>query len=188
MATTHEILRKTTERGLNGLDAKIPYAQLYLIQRALPNTAYADADQTVIGTTFANSTYLNIASSVGFNGGSAAVGGRKYRLEGRLFTTSTASNGLKIDMNQGSAVFGNVRGLYMGFASASVAASATVTALTTALSSTNTILEAQIDLALECTGSGSVGLRFAESANSTGVILLQGSWLSLTEIATGETP
>lgn len=182
MATTHQIDAQVIERGFNALDPKIALGLTKLAQIALPNTAYAAADQTVVGTTLTASTYLNIANGVGFNGGFAAVGGRKYRLEGRLFTTSTASNGLKIDMNQGNATFSNVRGLYLGFASATVAASATVTALTTALSSTNTILEAQIDVALECSGSGSVGLRFAESANSTGVILLQGSWLSLTEI------
>jgi hypothetical protein len=180
--STHQALSALITRN-KAVDESTNRLSQFLVQRSVPNTAYAEADQTVIGTTLAASTYLNIANGVGFNGGQAVVGGRKYRLEGRLFTTSTASNGLKFDANAGTATFGNVRGLYLGFASATVAASATVTALTTALSSTNTILEAQIDVSLEASGSGSIGLRFAESANSTGVILLRGSWLSLTEIA-----
>lgn len=187
MATSLQILSNVIEQN-KAADPAVQKLLRYVAMRSMPNTVYATADQTVVGTTLTNSTYLNIDKAVGFNGNTACVGGRKYRLEGRLFTTSTASNGLKIDMNQGTATFGNVRGLYLGFASATVAASATVTALTTALSSTNTILEAQIDVALECSNSGSIGLRFAESANSTGVILLQGSWLSLTEIPLANAP
>jgi len=182
MSTSHQALSALITRNGAVPEAVNKLAQ-FLVQRALPNTAYATADQTVIGTTLAASSYLVIANGVGYNGGKAVVGGRKYRLEGRLFTTSTASNGLKFDLGASTAAFGNIRGLYLGFASATVAASATVTATTTALSSANTILEAQIDVALEATDSGSIGLRFAESANSTGVILLRGSWLSLTEIA-----
>lgn len=188
MATSLQFLSKFVGRGLFGLDARHQNNFRYVLQRgAAANTAYATADQTVVGTTLAASTYLTLANACGFNNDQAVVGGRKYQLQGRLFVTATASNGIKIDMNAGTATFSKINGVYSGISATAIAASA-VTALTSTLSSTATILEVQIDVALEASASGSLGLRFAESANSTGVIVLQGSWLSLTEIPQSETP
>lgn len=181
MATTHEILTKFITQN-QVLPDSVNKLTRFMLQRSLPNTAYATADQTVVGTVLAASTYLQLVNGVGLNGGAAVLGGRKYRLEGQLFVTSTASNGLKFDVNAGTATFSKVNGSLIGYAAGALVA-ASPTTIATAFSSASTIVSASISVALESSGAGSIGIRFAESANSTGVIILQGSWLSLTEIA-----
>lgn len=181
MATTHELITKLITQN-SVVPEPVSRLTRFVFQKSVPNTAYCTADQTVVGTTLANSTYLQIANGVGLNGGAAVLGGRKYRLEGQLFVTSTASNGLKFDLNAGTATFSKVNGSLVGMTAAALVTSSPTT-IATAFSSASTIVSASISVALESSGSGSIGLRFAESANSTGVIILQGSWLSLTEIA-----
>lgn len=182
MASTHLTLAKVIERNVQVAPANRRLME-FVTQRALPNYAYVPANETtVVNATLVSSPNLVIADSTYLSGGKALQGGRTYLVEGSLKVTSDVAGGLKIALDAGTATFGNFN-LDADFVTASAIASVNSTAVGTAVGSTALVLHCDFSATVECSGSGSIGLRYAENnAAGAALILLRGSWMRVTEI------
>lgn len=183
MATTHEIIKNVVERGFSALDAKIALGLLKEVQIALPNVAYATADQNVAGTSLAASTYLAIANGVGFNGGYAVLGGRTYSIDCYIACSVGTSGGIKVALDGGTATATNVQLTYEHLTASAIAVTDSAALATTAGAATTGVIAVRIRGSFVATGSGSLVLRFSEFASVTQATVKKGSWLALTEIA-----
>lgn len=187
MATSHQILTNVISQN-GAVPESVNKMARYIVQRAVPNIAYATADQAVAGTTLTASTYLTIANSVGYNQNAACVGGRWYSVEGYLATSVGASGGIKISLGAGTATATDVQ-LTVEDLVAGGLATYDLTALNGANGAATTgVLGVRITGSFKCTGSGSLALSFAEFAAVSSATVKKGSWLKLTEIALANAP
>jgi len=182
MASSHTILSKLIERNAQ---VSQPSRKLheFLVQRAFPNIAYVPANETaVVDATLVASPNLLIADATYLSGGKALQGGRTYLVEGMLKVTSDVAGGLKIALDGGTATFANFN-LDADFVTASAIVSANTTSSIASVGSTALVLHCAFSATVECSGSGSIGLRYAENnAAGAAVTLLRGSWMKVTEI------
>ena len=160
----------------SGLQPLEKQALGFYTRAALPNRIIADTDQTVIGTVLANSG-LSLVRNTHHRAGTALVGGNNYTVAGSLLCLATNTNGIKIDLGGGTATIGAGSTINYKLLTATTVAASNVTSLTTTASATTVIIKVDIEGYLKCTNSGSLILRFAEQANSTGVVVYAGSWL-----------
>lgn len=180
MAVLFPELQKVITRS--PLDKDEQKALIYILRAAIPNVVHATADQTVAGTTMTNSDYLTFTNGLYPNGGPACMGGKAYILKGVLLCTAVATNGIKIDFDNSTATFSDANINYCFTVADQTGASNNTTAIATDGSTTTAAVRVEIDGWLECSSSGTLGLRFAEQANSTGVPVLEGSYLTLQEV------
>lgn len=179
---SHKRLEQSIARS--GVDNLVKKAQYHLFQKAVSNRVVATADQTVAGTVLANSTYLQIADGMYPNTSALTglQGGKSYHVEAVLFVTAVGANGIKIDLDGGTATFTTGTNINYTGITASAIASANTTAVATDYAQTAAVLKVVISGHLVCSSSGSLILRFSENANSTGVPLLTGSWMEVREV------
>lgn len=182
MASTHLTLAKVIERNVQVAPANRRLME-FVTQRALPNYAYVPANETaVVDATLVASPNLVIADSTYLSGGKALQGGRTYLVEGMLKVTSDMAGGLKIALDGGTATFANFN-LDADFVTAWDIVSANTTSSIASVGSTALVLHCAFSATVECSGAGSIGLRYAENnAAGAALILLRGSWMRVTEI------
>ena len=179
MATAHAVLTKSVSRS--GLDDQENKALIHILRRAIPNRVVATANQTVAGTTLTASTGLAIDQGFYLNGGAALQANSKYHVKGTLYCLGVTSNGIKLDLGGGTATVTSGTQINYKILTASTVADSNVTSLTSTASVMTVVTKVEIDGYLVCNGSGTLVLRFAEQANSTGVVVYAGSWLEVSE-------
>lgn len=182
MSTTQEILSKVVTQN-TAVQEDTRKLTRYLIQRGMPNTAYALADQTVAGTTLTASTYMSIVNAVGYNSNSACVGSRSYQIEAYLATSVGASGGIKVALDGGTVVATNVQLTYEHLVVGGSATTDSAALATTAGAATTGVIAVRITGSFTVTGAGSIGLRFSEFAAIATATVKKGSWMRITEIA-----
>lgn len=180
MSTGH--LKLAQSIAQSGIDLLHKKANYHLFQKAISNRVTASADQTVAGTVLANSTYLQLDTGIYIGGPSAIQGGKSYELNAVLLVTAVGANGIKVDLDGGTATFTTGTNINYTGTTASAVASANVTAVSTDYGQTAAVVKLEIRGNIVCSGSGSLVLRFAENANSTGVVVLRGSYIEVREV------
>lgn len=180
MATAHKHLEQSIQR--DGLDVTTNKALTYLFGKAIPNRITATADQTVAGTSLTLASGLNLNQGVYRLGGNPLIGGNKYHVKGVLFCLGVTSNGIKVDLNGGTCSATTGTQINYKILTATTVADSNVTSLSTAASATTVVTKVEIDGYIVCNGSGSLAVRFSESANSTGAVVYAGSYLEVQEV------
>lgn len=140
-----------------------------------PGRKWKTADQTVTNsTTFVNDSDFNFT----------LAGSRKYSFIGKIFVSSVATSGVKIDFNGGTATATNV--IYNGtFYTATTLSSQNSAALAAALGVTSLVVQMDVSGTIEVNAGGSFILRFAQTTETGAaetVTLQRGSWIWLEEM------
>lgn len=183
MSTSHEALNQVIGRN-NAVQAETLKLARYLVQRGLPNTAVLSADANAVSSTTLAATGLLVTNSVGYNSGFACVGGRTYKFKAFLPVTVDGTNGIKIDINAGTATFSSLSFVYRTYTAAAIAA-VKGSALTTGPNATTAYVLIEYEGTMVCSGAGSFGVRLAQNTSgATAATILAGAYLDLTEIAT----
>lgn len=180
MAGSHKALEKVIQRS--GLGSDYVKSRLYEIRHSLPNRIVASADQTVVGTALATATGLTLNDDVYRYGGNPLIGGDKYLVKGVLLCLATTSNGIKLALDGGTATATTGTRINYKLLTASAVADSEVTTLAGTASATTVVIKVEIDGYIVCSSAGSIALRFAEQANSTGVTVYAGSFLEFTQV------
>lgn len=185
MATSHEILKNTIERGFSALDAKIALGLLKQIQCSIPNVAVLSSAFTGGATSAAQSTVtgLTIANGVGFNGGFAVVGGRTYKFRLWAPTTVNGSAGLKLDMNGGTATVSSFAAVGKGYTAAAIATLAVTAISSSVVNAATAYTSVEVEGEFVASGSGSFAPRATVNTDGTAPQILTGAYLELTEVA-----
>lgn len=190
MATTHEILKKLLERGLNQVDSKIVTAALYEVQRALPNVAVNDTAYTgPAAVDLAAIPSLQIVNSVGYNGGSAVIGGRTYRFKAYLPCTINGTSGGTIDWAGGTATISAFQASGINYTASALAMLKTTTLAGLTMNAAAAYTLSVVEGEFVASSSGSFGPRLATFVGgATAPIIGAGAWLELVELPIAESP
>lgn len=189
MSTSHQILSNVISQN-KATDEPVNKAMRYVVQRGLPNIAYnATAYTGPAATALAAVTTLQIANSVGYNGGAAVVGGRTYKFRAYLPCTIDGTSGGTIDWAGGTATISSFQATGINYTASALAMLKTTTLAGLTMDAAAAYTLSVVEGTFVASSGGTFGPRLAtKTGTATAPIIGAGAYVELTEIALANAP